>query len=79
MQAVTRPAVAVVIPVRNRCDMLRKCLCQIAAQDFDVDLMEVIVCDDGSTEDISPLLDQFRPALPHLRLMRQPARGPAAA
>jgi GT2 family glycosyltransferase len=37
------------------------------------------VCDDGSTEDLSGVVAEFQVALPNLRHLTQPNRGPAAA
>ena len=70
---------AVVIPVRNRADQLEKCLESLCKQEFAEGQWEVLVCDDGSTTDISEMVNRFRDSLPGLRLLRQPALGPAAA
>lgn len=42
------PTVSIIIPVRNRSDLLQRCLQSVRAQDYDS--CEVIVVDDGSTE-----------------------------
>ncbi len=78
----TRPAphlCSVVIPVFNRGDLLRGVLAGLAAQSVAGERFEVLVCDDGSTEDLSPVIDAFRGPLPHMRHLRQENRGPAAA
>jgi len=41
--------------------------------------MEILVCDDGSTENLSSVIEDFRTRLPRLRYLRQDNRGPAAA
>lgn len=70
---------SVVIPVYNRGDLLRAVLEGLAAQTMDKAAFEVLVCDDGSTEPLDPVVDDFRAALPGLRHLRQPNQGPAAA
>lgn len=70
---------SVVIPVYNRGDLLRAVLAGLASQTLGGDRFEVLVCDDGSTEDLSRVIQQFRGTLPRLEHLRQPNRGPAAA
>lgn len=70
---------SVVIPVYNRGDLLRAVLEGLAAQTMDKAAFEVLVCDDGSTEPLDPVVDRFRAALPRIRHLRQPNQGPAAA
>jgi GT2 family glycosyltransferase len=69
--------VSVVIPVRDRSDLMRRCLDSLAVQDSPAEDYEVIVCDDGSTAEFA--VDTLRPGLPAVRLVRQDCRGPAAA
>ena len=72
--------VAVVIPVRNRRDLLEKCLASLSAQDFPLEQSEVFVCDDGSSVDLQALVESFWDRIPDLRLVRtEGPRGPAAA
>ena len=49
--------VSVVIPTHNRAALLRETLRSVAGQDEPV--AEVIVADDGSTDDTAALLDEF--------------------
>jgi glycosyltransferase involved in cell wall biosynthesis len=51
----------------------------LAAQDFPHEKYEVIVCDDGSEENISEVVDEFRQAGFEARYLRQEWKGPAAA
>jgi GT2 family glycosyltransferase len=60
-------------------DLLMRCLDSIATQDFPAADYEVIVCDDGSTVDLSKTVARFYPRLPNLKLVKQGRRGPAAA
>jgi GT2 family glycosyltransferase len=70
---------AVIIPTRNRLELLDRCLTSLAGQTFPMANCQVLVCDDGSTEELDPVVDRFRDQLPQLRLLRQPPRGPATA
>src|SRR5262245_36542607 len=71
--------VSVVIPARNRAPDLRLCLESLAAQDFPPSSYEALICDDGSEEEISKVVDEFRQTGLDVRYLRQPPRGPAAA
>jgi glycosyltransferase involved in cell wall biosynthesis len=62
---------SVIVPTRNRPSQLRACLAALTCQEFPRDCFEVIVVDDGSE---LPLAE-----IPHVRLLRQPHRGPAMA
>lgn len=71
--------VSVVIPVRDRATELGDCLRCLAAQSLPPEAFEVIVCDDGSSPDELRRIEQLCARRPEVRLVRQPARGPAAA
>jgi len=71
--------ISAVVPVRDRADSLVRCLESLAAQDFPSESYEIIVCDDGSTADLSGVLLQFQQGFPGIRIGRQERRGPAAA
>jgi glycosyltransferase involved in cell wall biosynthesis len=70
---------SVVIPTRNRRDDLRRCLDAIAAQDFPKNNFEVIVCDDGSDEEIAPIIEEAESRGLEIKYARQEPGGPAAA
>ncbi len=70
----TIPKVSVVIPCYNGSAYLEECLQSIAAL-ADPD-WEVLVVDDGSTENIREVVDRFSPLA---RYLWQPNQGPAAA
>jgi glycosyltransferase involved in cell wall biosynthesis len=62
-----RPSVSVIVPTFNRARLLLKCLDSILAQTLPV--REIIVVDDGSTDDTAEELDSFlreRPAYANL-------------
>ena len=54
-----QPSVSVIIPVKNRCEELVECLESVFAQDYPHDRMEVIVIDDGSTDETFDAANRF--------------------
>ncbi len=76
-----RPSVvaSVVIPVRNSAGRLRECLAALCRQTLP-DPFEVVVVDDGSTEDLEPVHAEFKSQLAALTWQRHAVnRGPATA
>jgi glycosyltransferase involved in cell wall biosynthesis len=71
--------VSVVVPVRDRADLLKRCLDSLASQDLPAKHYEVVVCDDGSAKDLAGTVAEFRPSTLNVRLAKQGRRGPAAA
>ena len=71
---------SVIVPVFNRPGSLRRLLRALASQDYPREGYEVVVCDDGSTEDLVPVIGEIS-AETALRIvyLRQPNRGPGAA
>ena len=72
------PVVSVIIPAYNRPAMLGRCLDSLAAQTFPLSDVEVIVVDDGSTEDLRTPLDRRHDPF-RLRYMRIGHAGPSLA
>lgn len=73
---------SVVVPARNRPDLLRAALAALTVQDLAPDTFEIVVCDDGSTDDIASVVAEFRDeggGGTSVRLLRLSPRGPAAA
>jgi glycosyltransferase involved in cell wall biosynthesis len=70
---------SVVIPTYNRLPILRKCLTALEAQRLEPPLQgyEVVLVDDGSTDETVPWLEAHAEAFPHVRLVRQDHGGPA--
>ena len=72
--------ISVVIPTYNRLPILRQCLQALESQNLQapVDRYEVVLVDDGSTDDTVRWLDSHATSFPHVRLIRQDHGGPAA-
>ena len=68
------PFFSVIIPTFNRADFLRQALDSVFRQEFRD--FEVIVVDDGSTEDLSPVINDY---LDRVAFLRQDNAGPGAA
>ena len=68
--------VAVIVPVRNRPDLLEECLSSLSNLDFPVNECEILICDDGSADDLQPVIDKFNGSIPNLRLLKQQRKGP---
>lgn len=66
--------ISVIIPTYNRAHLLRRALGSIVAQTVDVD--EIIVVDDGSTDDTRQMLEE---SYPFVRYVHQPNAGAAVA
>ncbi len=73
---------SVVIPTYNRKPILEKCLKALENQQFADDKVqnyEIILVDDGSSDDTLDWLTQEKNNLPHVHLYLQSHQGPAAA
>jgi len=67
--------VSVVVPVYNGGGLLRKCLRALVGQTLDRDLYEVVVVDDGSSDDSADVARSFD----GVTVLQRPHRGVAAA
>src|SRR4051812_31234041 len=72
------PRVSVVVPTFNRRLSLMRLLDALATQTYPADLLEVLVVDDGSTDDTVDYL-QCTPSPFARRVLTQTHAGPAAA
>ncbi len=70
----TSPLISCIVPVYNGERFLAEALDSILAQSWQP--LEVIVVDDGSTDDTGEVLARYRPAV---TVIRQPNAGPASA
>lgn len=72
------PSFAVVVPVFNGADALRRCVASVQAQAANGSGPEIVVADDASTDDMSAVFDELRDE--GIVVVRQTTnRGPAAA
>jgi glycosyltransferase involved in cell wall biosynthesis len=69
---------SVIIPTYNRSSVLIKCLAALAGQDFPFKDFEVLVCDDGSTDDTEASVRKFTPPY-SLHYLKKENGGPSAA
>ena len=72
---------SVVIPTYNRQQILEKCLRALESQHFDNTIKgyEIILVDDGSTDNTREWLREHKREFPHVRSLAQDHAGPAAA
>lgn len=71
------PVISVIVPVYNAEKLLTRCMDSILAQTFsDYELMLV---DDGSTDQSGTLCDMYAAKYPHVRVIHQENRGQATA
>ena len=74
------PFVSVVIPTYNRASLLLKLLDSLTKQTYPFDHFEVIVVDDGSTDETEQVVRKFAESAPFsVVYLRQKRKGPAAA
>jgi glycosyltransferase involved in cell wall biosynthesis len=71
--------ISIIIPTYNRLPILMKCLRALEQQDFSTLPYEVIVVDDGSTDETIAWMEQHHAQLPHLCWFCRNHQGPAAA
>jgi glycosyltransferase involved in cell wall biosynthesis len=71
--------VSVIIPTRNRPQELADCLSALRAQTYPSQKFEVLICDDGSQEDIQSVVKRFQSNDWSIRYLHQEPKGPAAA
>jgi GT2 family glycosyltransferase len=72
--------ISIIIPVRDRAGFLEQCLSALLTQDFPLSECEVLVCDDGSREDLRPVVALHQNRGLDIQLLRlEDTKGPAAA
>lgn len=75
MQNTTNPYFSIVIPTYNRAEQLKFCLESLVKQTFTS--FEVLVCDDGSTDNTDEIIKQFTDKLNLTYLWEPNSGGPA--
>lgn len=73
------PAIAVVVCTYNRAPLLRRALDSLAAQTVPANRREIILVDDGSTDDTREVAVQFAARSPEFTAIHQPNAGLGAA
>jgi biofilm PGA synthesis N-glycosyltransferase PgaC len=68
-----RPSITMLIPAYNEADVIRRKLENTVNIDYPKDKFEVLVIDDGSTDDTVKIIEEF--ANKGITLLRQPQRG----
>lgn len=69
--------ISVIIPAYNKSSYLRRCIESVASQDFDS--LEIIVVDDGSTDNSGAIIDEFAAKDSRIRAIHTPNGGVTAA
>jgi glycosyltransferase involved in cell wall biosynthesis len=72
-----KPALSLVMPVYNVAPFLERCLQSLAAQDLSG--MEIVIVDDGSTDECPAILARHAAQHPEMRVIRQENGGLSAA
>ena len=72
------PEFSIVIPTFNRPRRLAECLRALTALQYATEDFEVIVVDDGSTEDLRPVIEAVQARIPIQLIVKENA-GPASA
>lgn len=70
---------SIIIPIYNAAAYLRDCVASLYGQDWPEDQFEVLLVDDGSTDESCALVDRMALAHPNIRAIHQPNQGVAVA
>ena len=66
--------VSIVVPVYNRSERLSRCLAGIFQQTYPKDLIEILVVDDGSSDDVMKIINKYQKLL-NLKYVKQHDSG----
>lgn len=75
----TRPFLSAIVPTKDRATALARTLSALAEQESVEGGVEIVVADNGSTDDTAEVLRRAHEKLPALVSVAQPKPGPAAA
>ncbi|QDU09846.1 glycosyltransferase [Gimesia aquarii] len=71
---------SVIVPVYNRSSDLKVLLSSLMQQSISASRFEILICDDGSTENIQTIVEEFQsPSNPTIKYFKQVNQGPGAA
>lgn len=73
------PTVTVIVPTYNRNHFVERAFVSLVEQDYPSDKLEIIVIDDGSTDQTHEILLRFQSEYPNFRYLQQINSGPATA
>lgn len=75
-----KPKISVVVPTYNRANLLVKCLESLIDQDYPKNNYEIIVADDGSTDDTKTIIENLIKVTksPKINYFKQANSGPAS-
>ena len=77
---ITHPSISVIVPTHNRSSVVEKCLDALSRQTLSADCFEVIISDDGSTDNLREKIEIIRSKSHlHIRYLRQKNSGANAA
>ena len=71
--------VSVIIPAYNIESLLEKCVASVAEQDYPDGLLEVIVVDDGSTDNTAKIADELSEKYPNVTVLHKENGGSSSA
>ena len=71
--------ISVIVPAYNIEDLLPKCVESLVAQDYPEDLFEIIVVDDGSTDDTGKVADDLAKRYENVRVFHKKNGGSSSA
>ena len=74
-----RPAFSVIVPTHNRIRVLPNCLEHVLRQEYPAESFEVVVVDNGSTDDTETLVAAWKPSAFAVRYVVEPRPGVARA
>lgn len=78
--SLTELRTSVIVPAYNRSGELRTLLSSLTQQSLSVSTFEILICDDGSTENIQAVIKEFQsPDNPAIQYLKQSNQGPGAA